>query len=212
MTSNAFIHAFIHASMHARMHPSMHYSSHRARVVTETALARQTVGNRIESNHLPPPPPPSSSTSFARRPLSLRSPRLSAYAVPLATTTTLHAYPCQRPYARMACLQSAGSECSDDDDDDDDDDVMTTTTTTCDGTRARGVARRRDVRRAVTLDGFISCIHHQCATTTNARWTASPPRGCARRTCANNCDDWDGTTSRTTPSSGFSLDDDATRE
>jgi len=60
----------------------------------------------------------------------------------------------------MACLQSAGSECSDDDDDDDDDDdVMTTTTTTCDGTRARGVARRRDVRRAVTLDGFISCTH-----------------------------------------------------
>jgi hypothetical protein len=47
----------------------------------------------------------------------------------------------------MACLQSAGSECSDDDDDDDD--VMTTTTT-CDGTRARGVARRRDVRRALT--------------------------------------------------------------
>ena len=40
--------------MHARMHPSMHYSSHRARVVTETALARQTVGNRIES---PPSPP-----------------------------------------------------------------------------------------------------------------------------------------------------------
>ena len=55
-------------------------------------------------------------------------------------------------------------------------------------------------------------IRSQCATTANERWTASPPRGCARRTCANNCDDWDGTTSRTTPSSGFSLDDDATRE
>jgi len=116
------IHSCIHPCIHACTHASIHalLITSRARCNGNRVDATDRVGNRIESNHLSPPPPPSSSTSFARRPLSLRSPRLSAYAVPLATTTTLHAYPCQRPYARMACLQSAGSECSEDDDDDDD--------------------------------------------------------------------------------------------
>ena len=151
------IHPCIHPCIHTCTHASIHalFITSRARCNGNRIGATDRVGNRIESNRIPPPPPPSS-TSFARRPLSLRSPRLSAYAVPLATTTTLHAYPCQRPYARMACLQSAGSECSDDDDDDDDD-VMTTTTTS-DGTGATGVARRRGARRAVTLDGCIACV------------------------------------------------------
>jgi hypothetical protein len=80
---------------------------------------------------LPRPPLPRSS--------STRSTALSAYAAPPATTTTLHAYPCQRPYVRMACFHSAGSECSEDDRGGGE--IMTTCTARDDGTR-RGVRRR----------------------------------------------------------------------
>lgn len=79
---------------------------------------------------------------------------------------------------------------------------------------AASSTRRRALTNASRAHRNVVMTRQSATTTTTdgGGWTASPPRGCARRTCGNNCDGWDGTISRMTPSTGFSRDDDAMRE